>query len=53
MPAPHSPWARLKSLDSLALSISLALHCSPTSLEQLPVAQLRAMAADIAKRLKP
>ena len=47
MPKPHSPWARLQSWDKLLLSLGLALHCSPTTLERLPVARLRAMATEL------
>ena len=48
---PHSPRARLQTWDRLLLSISLALHCSPTSLEALPLARLKAMAAELSRML--
>lgn len=36
----------------MVLSLSLALHCSPISLEQLPTARLRAMAAELSRMLQ-
>lgn len=49
-PHPHSLWARLQGWDSMLLSLSLALHCSPIFLEPLPLARLRAMASELAQR---
>ena len=35
----------------MLLSLSLALHCSPITLEALPLARLRMMAAELARTL--
>lgn len=47
---PHSPRARLQSWDKLLLRLALALHCSPTTLELLPVGRLKAMATELGKK---
>ena len=36
--------------DRMLVSLSLALHCSPISLEVVPTPQLQAMALDITRR---
>ncbi len=46
---PHSPWARLQALELDLLQISLALKCSPHTLELMPLGRLKAMARELGK----
>jgi hypothetical protein len=47
---PLSPWARLQAWERLTLRLSLALHCSLTSLEALPLSRLRWLATELEKK---
>jgi hypothetical protein len=47
---PHSVGARLLQWDRVLLRLSLALHCSPISLETLPLARLQAMLSELNKQ---